>query len=315
MTENYMCLKEAGFTEIKPIGKGSYAIVYKALHPTTKRQVALKICKRKEDNVSSNLLREVSFMREMEECPYIASVEDVYFLEGFVVMQMELQPFDLAMAIRSWRKRGELLTSVQRQFFLKQILWALYYCHSASIVHADLKPNNILVKSDGLLVLADFGLAIKLKDGSVGQTRNVLQTSWYRAPEMFFDPATTPQSILVSNRIDMWSFGSIWYELVVLRPWFCDCTTDQEVFVKLKRDTKNITEFLEIQFDGLDVEKEEKDLIKRCLDRNPVARPSVSELLKMPWFKNKTNKTPVVEPTSEASTFPNFSNCSSAKAK
>lgn len=315
MTENYLCLKEAGFTEIKPIGKGSYAVVYKAVHPTTKRQVALKMCKKQKDNASSNLLREVSFMRELEECPYIASVEDVYFLDKCVVMQMELHPFDLAMAVRSWRKRGELLTSEQRQFFLKQILWALYYCHRASIVHADLKPNNILVKSDGLLVLADFGLAIKLKDGgSVGQTRNMLQTSWYRAPEMFFDPAKT-QSIPVSNRIDIWSVGVIWYELIVLKPWFCDCKNDEEVLAKLKRDTENITEFLEIQFDGLNVQKEERDLIFSCLDRNPASRPSVSELLKMPWFKNKTNKTSVAEPASESSKLQDFSNCSSARAE
>jgi serine/threonine protein kinase len=314
MTDNYLCLKEAGFTEIKPIGRGSYAVVYKALHPTTKIQVALKICKRKEDNVSSTLLREVSFMRELEECPYIAAVQEVYFLAGFVVIQMELQPFDLAMAIRSWRKRGEILTSEQRKFFLKQILWALYYCHKASIVHGDLKPNNILVKSAGLLVLADFGLAIKLKDGIIDNTRNILQTSWYRAPEMFFDPATT-QSIPVSNRIDIWSFGAIWYELVVLKPWFCECKNDEEVFAKLKRDTENITEFLEIQFDGLNVEKEERDLIICCLNRNPASRPSVSELLKMPWFKNKTSNSQVVESTSKSSTLQDFVNYSSIKAE
>ena len=108
------------------------------------------------------------------------------------------------------------------------MLCALKFLHSAGVVHRDLKPANILVNSECVIKLCDFGLSrtvepekyvlstystsdILLKPFPSEKTRSMspaVQTRWYRAPEI---------AMLVPNydyKIDMWSMGCILYELL-----------------------------------------------------------------------------------------------------
>jgi serine/threonine protein kinase len=97
--------------------------------------------------------------------------------------------------------------------YLKQILSGVHACHCNRIMHRDLKPQNILVGQDGLLKIADFGLARAFSVPLRPLTQEVV-TIWYRAPEIFLG---SPEYTIA---VDMWSVGCIFYEMIKLVPLF-----------------------------------------------------------------------------------------------
>lgn len=104
---------------------------------------------------------------------------------------------------RVLRSRQQLTVNHAR-YFMFQILSALQYLHGAGVVHCDLKPDNILLNSSCAIALADFGLA---RCGALPFGYDVVQTSWYRAPEVVLGGAFGPA-------IDMWSAGCIFAEIL-----------------------------------------------------------------------------------------------------
>ncbi|KAK0049940.1 cyclin-dependent kinase 4, partial [Biomphalaria pfeifferi] len=92
-----------------------------------------------------------------------------------------------------------------------QMVNGIDFLHSNRIVHRDLKPQNILITSDGVLKLADFGLA-RIYASDMKLT-SVVVTLWYRAPEVLL----TGQ---YATAVDMWSCGCIFAELYLRKPLF-----------------------------------------------------------------------------------------------
>lgn len=108
-----------------------------------------------------------------------------------------------------------------------QLLDSVDILHGKMILHRDLKPENILIDKNGVLKLADFGLA---KKASFLQRRksNSIVSLWYRSPEIILG---SEQYLL---GVDMWSLGCIFAELMQTRPIFY-CKTDEEVLIKAFR--------------------------------------------------------------------------------
>lgn len=97
-----------------------------------------------------------------------------------------------------------------------QLAKALKYLHSGSIIHRDLKPSNILINSNCIIKLCDFGLVrsiLSLDENIITLTEGVA-TRWYRAPEVLLG------STKYSTPADIWSFGCIIYEILVQKPMF-----------------------------------------------------------------------------------------------
>ena len=171
-----------GFENAKRVGQGSYASVYSAIHPLTKKEVALKVCKKN----SKTTFKEIAFLKELKGCcDHIISIRQIYYFFDKLAIELEFFPYDLYTFIRKVKHKGFLIDKSTRKQLIRQLLEAVFACHIRSIVHADIKPNNILLRNDGDMVLSDFGLAKKLQNLIVGTTGNLLQTPFYRAPEMF----------------------------------------------------------------------------------------------------------------------------------
>ena len=102
-------------------------------------------------------------------------------------------------------------TEPQIKCIMLQVFKGLHYLHSNFIVHRDLKVSNLLMTSEGIVKLADFGLARKYSVPIKPMTPQVV-TLWYRAPELLL------QSPEQTTAIDMWACGCILGELLLHKP-------------------------------------------------------------------------------------------------
>jgi len=120
---------------------------------------------------------------------------------------------DLKKYIEEEIPKDFLLDPNDIRLFLYQILEGVKYCHSKKILHRDLKPQNILISKNGIIKLADFGLARIFSVPIRPYTKEVL-TLWYRAPEILMGIEE------YSEFVDMWAVGCIFAELALKKALF-----------------------------------------------------------------------------------------------
>jgi mitogen-activated protein kinase 15 len=102
--------------------------------------------------------------------------------------------------------------------------------HSAQVIHRDLKPSNLLLNSECLVKLADFGLARSISSANPTKEEKPTQiltdyvaTRWYRAPEILLGSTTYTEGV------DMWSVGCILGELIGGKPMFPGASTTNQI--------------------------------------------------------------------------------------
>ncbi|XP_069508068.1 serine/threonine-protein kinase NLK2-like isoform X1 [Ambystoma mexicanum] len=200
----------------RPIGYGAFGVVWSVTDPRDGKRVALK----KMPNVFQNLVSCKRVFRELQMLCYfkhenVLSALDILqppqidcFEEIYVIT--ELMQSDLHKVIVS----PQALSSDHIKVFLYQILRGLKYLHSAGVLHRDIKPGNLLVNSNCVLKICDFGLArVEEPDESQHMTQEVV-TQYYRAPEILMG------SRHYTSSIDIWSVGCIFAELLGRRILF-----------------------------------------------------------------------------------------------
>ncbi|EFP90786.1 Mitogen-activated protein kinase [Puccinia graminis f. sp. tritici] len=208
---------------VKELGQGAYGIVCSAKNTKTGKSVAIKKVTKifTKKILTKRALRELKLLHHFRGHKNITCLYDMDIVnfDSFneVYLYEELMEADLHAIIRS----GQPLTDAHFQSFIYQTLCGLKYIHSASVLHRDLKPGNLLVNADCELKICDFGLARGFEtDPALAQATNqgfmteYVATRWYRAPEIMlsFQNYTTA--------IDMWSVGCILAELLGGRPIF-----------------------------------------------------------------------------------------------
>merc|ERR1712065_1633 len=127
----------------------------------------------------------------------------------------------------SWRATTmwcNILEDIHKQYILYQMLKALKYMHTAEVLHRDLKPSNLLLNSECLCKVADFGLARSIAMLESEKVDNpvltdYVATRWYRAPEILLG------STRYTKGVDMWSVGCILGELLGGKPMFPGTST------------------------------------------------------------------------------------------
>ena len=123
--------------------------------------------------------------------------------------------------------RANILQDIHKQYIFWQLLKALKYMHSADLLHRDIKPSNLLLNSDCLMKVADFGLARTLTEADVVDTEcyltDYVATRWYRAPEILLG------STRYSFGVDLWAAGCILGEMVLGKPMFPGSSTINQI--------------------------------------------------------------------------------------
>jgi len=218
------------FQKIEKIGEGAYGIVYKALEKVTGQFVALKKIRldTESEGVPSTAMREITILKELEH-PAVVELLDVVFSKEAMYLVFEYLDKDLKRQLDDYVAKKRLknpgyvggLPEPLVKSYLQQISCGLAYCHSHSVLHRDMKPQNLLVDSKGYIKLADFGLARAFRLPSRTLTHEVI-TMWYRPPEILLG------SQHYSTPVDIWSLGCIFYEMLMKTPLYSgDSEIDQ----------------------------------------------------------------------------------------
>ena len=143
------------------LGKGAYAVVFKAINKKNKDTVALKKIFDAFQNATDaqRTFREIMYLQGLTGHENIIRLQNVLKAENDkdIYLVFDYMETDLHAVIRA-----NILEPVHKQFIVYQCLKALLYCHSGGLIHRDLKPSNLLLNEECLLKVADFGLARSL---------------------------------------------------------------------------------------------------------------------------------------------------------
>jgi len=202
------------YVKVEKIGEGTYGVVYKGKNKITDQLVALKKIRLEndEEGVPSTAIREISLLRELQH-PNIVALMDVLMQENKLYLVFEYLSMDLKKYMETIKPHNKLIDSQLVKSYLHQITQGILYCHQRRTMHRDLKPQNLLIDMNGVIKLADFGLARAFGIPIRVYTHEVV-TLWYRAPEVLLG---APR---YSCAIDIWSIGCIFSEMATRRPLF-----------------------------------------------------------------------------------------------
>ncbi|KAJ5195522.1 uncharacterized protein N7498_008960 [Penicillium cinerascens] len=193
--------------QLEPIGVGVSDLVCSANDQILNQTVAVKKLAEpfKSDVVTQHMFREIKLLKQLKHENliqlydiFISPSEDIYLVT-------ELMATDLHTLLKTKKVDNQFT-----QFFLYQIMRGLKYVHSAGVIHRDLKPSNILVNENCDLKICDFGLARAQENKMTGY----VSTRYYRAPEIMLTWRG------YNEKVDIWSVGCIFAEMILGRPLF-----------------------------------------------------------------------------------------------
>lgn len=275
-------------------GEGAYGVVYKGKDRVTGDFVAMKKIRLEleDEGMPSTALREISLLKELTH-PNIVTLRDVLQNDGRLYLIFEFLDKDLKRFLDS--NEGPLDSMLVKSYTL-QILRGLTFCHQRGVMHRDLKPQNLLVSKDGVLKIADFGLARAFCPPIRPLTHEVV-TLWYRPPEILLGSQT------YAPPMDMWAIGTILVEMVTKKPMFPgDCEIDElfKIFrvlgtpndgvwsgVSNLRDYQAIFPIwprLSLKKICPTLDESGLDLLDQCLKYAPQERISAKAALNHPYF-------------------------------
>lgn len=304
------------FEILQKLGKGAYGIVWKAIEKKTKKIVALKKVFEAFHNETDaqRTFREVMILQELANHENVIKLINVIKAENNkdLYLVFEFMETDLHSVIKAG-----ILKKVHKQYIIYQLLKGLKYIHSGEIIHRDLKPSNLLINSECLVKIGDFGLARSVaqfdeEDDPI--MTEYVATRWYRAPEIVLG------SNKYSKKVDVWSVGCILAELINEKALFPGKSTLNQIELILEvigkpssedvkainsQNAASIISSISIKnkrsFASFfkDTNPVTLDFLQRCLQFNPEKRMSIDEALAHPFvssFRDEKEETVVLKP-------------------
>ena len=271
------------------LGKGGFSEVYKAYDLEKMKFVACKIHQLNPHwslNSRSNYIRHA--LRENQVHRFLKHLNIV---EHFDSVEIDSNSFCTILEycngpdLSTYIKQNKSLSEKEAKMIVKQILSGLLFLnkkHDAKIIHYDLKPQNILFH-DGVPKISDFGLCkvMNTEDTKLELTSQGVGTYYYLPPECFIRDRDNP--ILISTKVDIWSLGVIFYEMIYGFKPFGHNLTQERILkegIMLKAHYVNFPA-------KPNISNETKHFIKKALSYNQEDRIDVFEAYELLTSSNK----------------------------
>ena len=243
---------------VRRLGSGGMGTVYLARDAGLGREVAIKVLRGPVFDTDDELLA-----RFLQEARATAKLRHTNIVTVYEVGQHDQQPFivmefvagdSLAVIIQQRR----VLPLATKLHYLEQICAGLHFAHRAGIVHRDIKPANLMVDTEGMVRILDFGIA-RLEDSRMTRDGDMMGTVNYMSPEQMLGRR-------VDHRSDIFAVGTVAYELISYRQAFPG-TMQDGLLQRLPSDPP-------VALSSLcpEVDPELEALINRSLEKSPEAR-------------------------------------------
>lgn len=257
--ENYVGKRLDGRYEImEVIGVGGMAVVYKAFDNIDHRIVAVKILK-------SEYLANEEFKRRFRNeskavavlsHPNIVRVYDVSFGDAIQYIVME---YVEGITLKNYITQQGVVDPREALYFITQLLRALKHAHDKGIVHRDIKPQNILLVSDGTIKVTDFGIARISENATRTMTDGAIGSVHYISPEQAKGSHT-------DSRTDLYAAGVILYEMMTGKLPFQSDNAVSVALMQLQNDPIRPREINGNIAEGLE------EIIIHAMQKNPADR-------------------------------------------
>ena len=250
--------------DVKKLDEGSTCIIYSAFYPKINETIAMKEMALTEKN-EKLLLEETRIMAAMSH-KNIVRFYSAHKVNSTLWILMELMDGGSLTNVATYCECQEPHIA----YFAREVLQALAYMHKNNKIHRDIKTDNVLLKANGEVRLADFGYTAQLTAANDFR-KSVVGTPYWMAPELI-------KSLPYSFSVDIWSLGIMCRELAEGEPPYVEVPPMKALFKIVSAGIPEIS-------DKESRSSEFLDFLDKCLDVDPSKRPSAKELLQHPFIQ------------------------------
>ncbi|EGR30417.1 protein kinase domain protein [Ichthyophthirius multifiliis] len=284
---------------LQEIGRGAFGIVSKAQNLETQEIVAIKKMVQEYETWEECInLRELKSLKKLNHINII-KLKEVFRVKKELSFVFEYADRNLFKLYDNAKTEGiTQLPENTIKTIVYQITSALAYMHKHGFFHRDLKPENLLITSDNIIKLIDFGLAREIR--SRPPYTDYVSTRWYRAPEILL------RSTNYNSPVDIFALGCIMAELYLMKPLFSGTSEIDQLqkitsvlgtpqksdwadgYILASQKHFNFPQYQQMQWSQVipGASPDAINLIQECIKWDPHKRITTAKILQHPYFNN-----------------------------